>query len=123
MRMTRTHKVVVTTVVTTIATAAVLTFTRGDTAPADRIASLPQASTDAPVVAGRTPAATKKPNPNPSATTPTPVAPTTPAPKPAATSDKPSKPSAKPPKATTDPAPSPSPSPSPKNLLDILLGN
>lgn len=122
MRMSKTHKVAVTAVVTTIATATVLTFTRGDTAAADRIASLPQASNDSPVVAGRTPGATTKPTP--SATTPSPKAdkPVAQAPKPAETADQPSAPSTtKPPKPTTAPTPSPSPTP-PKNLLEILLG-
>lgn len=117
MRMSKTHKVAVTAVVTTIATASVLTFTRGDTAPADHIASLPKASNDAPVVAPHTPDAKRKPKPT--ATTPEPTQPTTPAPKPVEkTSDKPS-PTTKP-APTTDPTPSPTPTH--RTLLDILLG-
>ncbi|MEV7397130.1 hypothetical protein [Aeromicrobium sp. NPDC092404] len=121
MRMSRTHKVAVTAVMTTIATATVLTFTRADTAPADRIASLPQASNDAPVVERRAPATSEPaPKPEPSTTTPAPkVDPApAPAPKPSRTPDEPAKPTSKPPPT---PAPSPSPTP-PKNLLEILLG-
>lgn len=126
MRMSKTHKVVVTAVVTTIATAGVLTFTRGDTTTADRIASLPDASGDSPLVAGRTPGATNTPTPSPSPTTSSPKAtdPATQAPKPpvkasvgAAT---PTTTSSPPP--TAKPAPSPSPTPTEKNLLEILLG-
>ena len=120
MRMSRTHKVVVSAVVTTIATATVLTFTRGDTAPADRIASLPQTSNDSPVVASRTPDATTKPKPTPSRTTPSPEAPATQAPKPVTTTATPSKPTTKAPSPTTQPTPSPSPTR--RTLLDVLLG-
>ena len=117
MRMSRTHKVVVSAVVTTIATASVLTFTRGDTAPADNFAALPVASNDSPVVAGRTAEAKK---PKPTKTTPTPQPdPVTQAPAPAATSDKPT---TKPATPTTKPAPSPSPTPRKKSLLEWLLG-
>lgn len=115
MRMSKTHKIVVATVVTTIATATVLTFTRPDTAIADRIASLPQSSSDAPVVAGRTPGATTEPSP--SEKTPEPTKTPKPAAKPVV---KPAKPTTKP-APTTNPAPSPSPTPQ-KNLLEILLG-
>jgi hypothetical protein len=121
MRMSKTHKVTVTAVMTTIATATVLTFTRADTAPADRIAALPQASNDAPVVERSTPEATTRPTPTPEATTPSPEAskPATQAPKPVAKPDKPAKPTAKPAAPTTVPTPAPTPT---KSLLDILLG-
>jgi hypothetical protein len=125
MRMSKVHKVVVTAVVTTIAAAAVLTFTRGDTATADRIAALPDASHDSPLVAGRTPGATTKPTPSASATTPSPKAgdPATQAPKPVAkTSVEAVTPTTNSPAPTTKPAPSPSPTPTEKNLLEILLG-
>lgn len=117
MRMSKTHKIAVTTVVTTIAAATVLTFTRPDTAVADRIASLPKSSSDSPVVASRTPGATTEPSPSEKPPEPEP----TKAPKPTA------KPVAKPPKATTKPAPTTHPAPSPtptpqKNLIEILLG-
>lgn len=112
-------------VITTIAVAALLTFTRGETPATDTAAaSLPSVSgTNEPVVEGATP----KPSSSPSAdtaereakdkknvttnTVKAPVStPTTTAPKP-----RPSKP-------TTE-APSPSPSPSPNNCgLLILLG-
>ncbi len=118
MRMSKTHKVVVSTVVTTIATATVLTFTRADTAPADSIASLPQSSSDSPVVGGRTPGATTEPTPAEKTPAPKP----TKAPKPEVKAvDKPSKPTTKP-APTTNPAPSPSPTPREKNLLEVLLG-
>ena len=119
MRMSTTHKVAVTAVAATIATATVLTFSRADTAPADRIAGLPETSNDAPVVAPRSPDATTKPTPKPKPSPET-TQPAPQAPKPAATSDKPSTPTTKPPKPPTTPAPSPSPTP--KSLLDILLG-
>jgi hypothetical protein len=120
MRMSKTHKVVVTAVVTTIATATVLTFTRGDTAEADRFASLPVASNDSPIVATRSPGHKK---PKPSATTSSPKAsdPATQAPKPAATTSG-SKPTTKPGTPTTEPAPAPSPTPTKKSLLQWLLG-
>jgi hypothetical protein len=121
MRMSKTHKIAVSAVLSTIAAATVLTFTRGGPATADHDASLPQSSSDSPVVAGRTPDATRKPTP--SATTPTPkptdpatTSPTTPT---ATSGSKPSTPTTNPP--TTEPAPSPSPTPT-KNLLEILLG-
>ena len=120
MRMSKTHKVAVTAVVTTIATATVLTFTRGDSATADRIASLPETGSDSPLVASRTPGATTKPTPTPSATKSSPKDdPVAQAPKPAVKTVKPTK-TTKPPAPTTNPAPSPSPTP--KNLLQILLG-
>jgi uncharacterized membrane protein len=123
VRMSKTHKLVVTGVVTTIATATVLTFTRGDTAPAHDVAALPQATSDAPVVTD----ATKKPaKPR---TTPSPKAtdPATRTPKPAATSaatsaDKPSAPTSKPPAPTSKPSPSATPTPGQKNLIEVLLG-
>ncbi len=116
MRMSKIHKVAVTAVVTTIATATVLTFTRADPAPADRIASLPESSTDAPRVAARTPGATTKPTPTPSATTPAPKA----ASRPGGEARRHALQATKPPAPTTKPAPSPTPTP--KNLLEILLG-
>jgi hypothetical protein len=125
MRMSKTHKVVVSAVVTTIAAATVLTFTRGNIASADDIASLPQASNDSPVVAGRTPGATTKPTPTETSPSPKATDPATQAPKPVATtsSSKPSTSTTKPPAPTTEPAPSPTPTPTPhKSLLDILLG-
>ena len=126
MRMSKTHKLVVTGVVTTIAAATVLTFTRGDTAPADGIAALPQPTSEAAVVAG----ATKKPaNPR---TTPSPRAtdPATQAPEPATTTaGRPPAPASKPaPSASTTaaptstPAPSATPTPREKNLIEMLLG-
>jgi hypothetical protein len=122
MRMSKIHKIVATAVVTTIATATVLTFTRGDSATADRVASLPESGNDSPLVASRTPGATTKPTPTPSATTTSPDSdPVAPAPKPAAVKPvKPSKATTKPPAPTTEPAPSPTPTQ--KNLLEILLG-
>ncbi|VXB15355.1 hypothetical protein [Aeromicrobium sp. 9AM] len=119
MRMSKIHKVAVTAVVATIATATVLTFSRADTAPADHVASLPQASADAPVVAERRPEAIKKPKPTPRVTTAEPKAPAVKVVKPVAKADKPA-PTAKP--APTTAAPSPTPTPTPKNLLEILLG-
>ena len=121
MRMSKIHKIVATGVVTTIATAAVLTFTRGDSATANRFESLPVTANDSPLVGGRTPGATTKPTPTPSKTTPSPDSdPVVPAPKPAARTTKPSTATAKPPAPTTKP--SPSPTPTQKNLLEILLG-
>lgn len=117
MRLSKIHKIMVTAVATTIATATLLTFTRGDSATADRIASLPETGNDAPRVAVRTPGATTKPTPTPSATTPSPEdEPVAQPPKPTV---KPSK-TTKPPAPTTKPAPSPTPTQ--KNLLEILLG-
>lgn len=121
MRMSKIHKIVATAVVTTIATATVLTFTRGDSATPDRIASLPETGNDSPLVASRTPGATTKPTPtpSPSATTPSPTSdPVVQTTKPAAVN--PVKPSTKPPAPTTEPTPSPTPTQ--KNLLEILLG-
>lgn len=121
MRMSKIHKIVATAVVTTIATATVLTFTRGDSATPDRIASLPETGNDSPLVASRTPGATTTPTPtpSPSATTPSPTSdPVVQTTKPAAA--KPVKPSTKPPAPTTEPTPSPTPTQ--KNLLEILLG-
>ena len=122
MRMSKIHKIVATAVVTTIATATVLTFTRGDSATADRIASMPETGNDSPLVAGRTPGATTKPTPTPSATTPSPTTdPVAQATKSVAIKPvKPSKATARPPAPTTEPAPSPTPTQ--KNLLEILLG-
>lgn len=122
MRMSKIHKIVATAVVTTIATATVLTFTRGDSATPDRIASLPETGNDSPLVGSRTPGATTKPTPTPSpsasATTPSPTSdPVVQTTKPAAA--KPVKPSTKPPAPTE---PTPSPTPTQKNLLEILLG-
>ncbi len=118
MRMSKTHKVVVSTVVTTIATATVLTFTRADTAPAGRIASLPQSSSDSPVVEGSTPGATTEPTPTKTAAAPKPSK----TPKPVAEPvDQPSTPATRP-VPTTEPAPSPSPTPRPKSLVEVLLG-
>ncbi len=120
MRMSKIHKVAVTAVVATIATATVLTFTRADTAPADHVASLPQASADSPVVAQGRPEATKRPKPTPSVTTPAPPkAPAAKVVKPVAKADKPA-PTTKP--VPTTAQPSPTPTPTPKNLLEILLG-
>jgi len=124
MRTSKTHKVAMAAVVTTIATATVLTFTRSDTAAADRIASVPQAGNDAPVVAHE-PAATTRPKakpkakPSPDAAKPT-ADPTTQAPKPVA-KPTPTKTTTTPP-PTTQPTPSPSPTPRKKGLLEILLG-
>jgi hypothetical protein len=122
MRMSKIHKIVATAVVTTIATATVLTFTRGDSATADHIASMPETGNDSPLVASRTPGATTKPTPTPSARTPSPKTdPVAQATKSAAIKPaKPSKATSKPPAPTTEPAPSPTPTQ--KNLLEILLG-
>lgn len=121
MRMSKTHKIALTAVVTTIATASVLTFTRGDTAAADQIASLPTASNDSPIVAGRTPGATTKPTPSPTTPSPEATDPTTQAPKPVTTtSGKPSTPTTKPP-STSAPTPLPTPTRR-KNLIEILFG-
>ncbi|WP_157412837.1 hypothetical protein [Aeromicrobium sp. Root236] len=122
MRMNKTHKVAMTAVVTTIATATVLTFTRSDTAAADRIATVPKAGNDAPIVARRDPAPKPKPKPSPDKTTPSPEAtdPATQAPKPVA-KPKPTKTTAKP-SPTTQPTPSPTPTPRKKSLLEFLLG-
>jgi hypothetical protein len=143
MRMTKIHKVVVTAVVTTIAAATVLTFTRGDSASTDRIASLRQPADDVPVVAERTPGTIKKATtPGPSATTasptPTPADATTKVPRPSKTTSgnpptrpttrpvkptkRPAAPTTRPAEPTTAPAPAPSPTPREKNLLEILLG-
>lgn len=121
MRTSKIHKVAMAAVATTIATATVLTFTRGDTAAADRIASVPQAGNDAPVVAHRAPAPRPKPKPSPDKTTPSPQAdPATRAPEPAA-APKPTRTTAEP-APTTKPTPSPTPTPRKKSLLEFLLG-
>ena len=123
MRISKIHKIAVSAVVTTLVTAAVLTFTRGESASADRAASLPETRDDAPAVAGRTPGATTKPPPTPSATPSPTTDPATRAPTSAATgSVKPSPGATTHSAPTTAPAPSPSPTPTEKNLLEILLG-
>ena len=127
MRMSKVHKVVVTAVVTTIAAATVLTFTRGDSASADRFASLPHSANDSPVVASRTPGTTTKAtSPSPSATTPSPTRadPTTKAPRPSTTTsgNQPSAPITRPSEPAIQPTRAPSPTPREKNILEILLG-
>ena len=127
MRTSKTHKIAVAGVAATIATATVLTFTRSDTAAADRIASLPQTSNDAPVVAHEpapTPKTTSRPRPTPTpdATTGSPDAaarPSTQEPKDTAKPE-PTRTTTRPP--ATQPTPSPSPTPREKNLIEILLG-
>jgi outer membrane biosynthesis protein TonB len=124
MRMSKIHKIVVAAVVTTIATATLLTFTRSDSASADRVASLPEKANDSPVVvASRTPGPTTRPTPTPKATTPSPKSdPATRAPVRTTTkSVEPSTKPTRPPAPTTGPTPSPTPTRE-KSLVEILLG-
>ncbi|GAA3512461.1 hypothetical protein GCM10022234_03800 [Aeromicrobium panaciterrae] len=116
-------RIVTGAVITTIAVAALLTFTRGETPATDTAsASLPSVSgTNEPVVEGATP----EPSSSPSADTAEREAssrPTTTASKPVRTpTSAPPKP--RPSKPDPTQAPSPSPSPSPNNCgLLILLG-